>query len=225
MAGGELQQQGRRVVIGGITLTAIWLYSFGQYLFEPMAANPDDPRIRESALMVLIAWPVSAAALLLQRWKPSEQSDRRFWIRAFYSLGLASMLIHLAMAFHLGHAWSHAHAFDRTERVSGFGPGIFVSYFFTLLWIVEAVWMWVAFDRYLNRPAWLNWLVVGFMWFVLLNASVIYGTGFVRGLGAMLLTIPWLMVLFMVRAHPSSMESRSPADRVRPPAEEPGHTP
>lgn len=225
MAGDQLEQQRRVARIGMPLILAFWFLTYGRVLFEPMAANPDDPRIRESAWAVILLWPITTMCLVLHRMNPAKFAIARTGVRILYSLGLATMLLHLAVAFHLGHAWSHADAFDRTERIGGYGEGIFVSYGFAMLWIVEAVWMWIAFDCYLNRRAWWNRLIIGFMWFVLFNAAVVYGHGIARWGGLLFLTAPWLVVLIEARARPSSMEHRPPGDRVPPPAGEPGRTP
>lgn len=225
MALEQLEQQGRRLAVSMLTLVAIWMYPSALALAEPCGVNPDDRRIHQSAWIVVFAWPIASASLLLHRRNRAKFAESRFLVRLVYTAGLIALLVHLAVAFHLGHGWSHANAFDRTEQTSGFGPGIFVNYFFVLLWIVDAVWMWLAFDCYLDRLRWVNRLINGFMWFVLFNASVVYGSGPIRWLGALFLTAPWIVAFVMIKARPSSTEPRLPADRVPPPAEEPGRTP
>ena len=185
------------MAVGVLTLAGLWLYLDLNWLLEASAMNPDDPRIRESAWIVIFMWPIAAACLQLHRWNPARYVESRTWVRVLYTASLVMMLLHLAVAYHLGHGWSHSDAFERTERVSGFGPGIFVSYFFVLVWIAEAAWMWIAFDRYLNRSKWLNRAIVGFMWFILFNSSVVYADGFARLLGCVMLTLPWGVVRLM----------------------------
>jgi hypothetical protein len=197
MALEELEQQGRGLAVSVLTLAAIGLYLDATWLLDPVGANPDDIRIRQSAWIVVFVWPIAAACLQLHHWNPARYVESRHWVRAVHTVGLLGMLLHLAVAYHLGHGWSHADAFDRTERVSGFGPGIFVSDFFVLVWAAEAVWMWMAFGSYLNRPRWLNRAVVGFMWFILFNSTVVYGSGFARLLGVAMLTLPWLAARIM----------------------------
>lgn len=226
MAWDQLEQQGRGLAVSVLTLVAIWMYPSALALAESSGVNPEDRRIHQSAWIVVFAWPIASASLLLHRRDRAKFAESRFLVRLVFTAGLIAMLVHLAVAFHLGHGWSHAHAFDRTEQSSGFGPGIFVSYFFVLLWIVEAVWMWLAFDCYLDRSPWVNRLIAGFMWFVLFNASVVYGSGPIRWLGAIFLTAPWLVVYAMrIKEPPSWMVHQPPEDRVPPPAEAPGHTP
>ena len=45
---------------------------------------------------------------------------------------LAELCVHVAVAFHLGHGWSHAAALNTPATVGGYGDGIFVNYAFVL---------------------------------------------------------------------------------------------
>jgi len=127
--------------------------------------------------------------------------DEEFGLpRAGVRLPELALALHVGVAFNLGHAWSHADAYDRTARTGGFGPGIFANYFFVALWSAEAAWMWLSFESYLNRPAWLDRLSTGFQWFVLFNAAVVFGHGIVRWFGLLMLTAPWLMVVLERRS-------------------------
>jgi hypothetical protein len=94
----------------------------------------------------------------------------------------------------VGHNWSHRTAFDHTERVSGFGPGIFVNYLFVAVWVTDVIWAWADLNSYLNRPAWVNWCVIGFMGFVVFNAAVVFGSGSQRWASLTFLLIPWLLL-------------------------------
>ena len=100
--------------------------------------------------------------------------------------GCLTFLVHVAFAFDHYHGWSHAAAVQHVEDVSGFGPGLFVSYFFTLLWVVDAAWWGLASHSYDRRPAWLDRTIHAFMAFIVFNGTVIYETGFIRWAGAAL---------------------------------------
>jgi hypothetical protein len=65
---------------------------------------------------------------------------------------------------------------DHVERESGFGPGLYVTYLFTLTWAIDAVWCLVAIESYRSRPAWLSRVIHLFMAFVVLNATVVFGS-------------------------------------------------
>jgi hypothetical protein len=81
------------------------------------------------------------------------------------------------------------------EAVSGFGPGLFVSYAFTLLWLADALWWWIDRPRYDARPVWLDWAVHGFMAFMVFNGTVVYETGFIRWAGCLLFAVLTLLAV------------------------------
>ena len=93
--------------------------------------------------------------------------------------------LHIAVAFHLAHAWSHEAALAHVEAASRFGAGLYVNYLFAAVWLADAVWMWVGFGSYLRRPGWVNRGVHGFLAFVVFNAAVVFNTGFTRAVCAL----------------------------------------
>jgi hypothetical protein len=147
-------------------------------LAGPPQTNLQHPAIRDSAFLVVFAWAWGWPVMWSVR--PAAEPTRILW-----TWGCLSCLFHLAVAFHVGHAWSHRAAYRHVEDASGFGPGLFVNYLFAAVWVADAAWAWVAFDAYLKRPAWVKWAVVGFMGFVVVNAAVVFGSD-------------WLMRLFWV---------------------------
>jgi hypothetical protein len=94
------------------------------------------------------------------------------------------LLVHIAAAFHVAHGWSHAAAYEHTERTAGVGEGIFVNYLVGLVWGADAVWFAGNPVSYARRPRWIGWAVHGLLAFVTFNATVVYGTGLARWLGA-----------------------------------------
>jgi hypothetical protein len=100
-----------------------------------------------------------------------------------WTFAWATYLVHLAMAFHHYHHWSHADAVEHTEIVSGFGKGIYVSHLFTLAWTADALSWWLQPARRALRPSWIDWLLHGFMAFMIFNATVIYEAGPIRWAG------------------------------------------
>lgn len=151
-------------------------------------ADPADLVTRQTARVALLYWGLATAALLL---------DRREFARAAWAVGAATFVVHVATAFDRVHGWSHAAAYRHVERVSGFGPGVFVSYAFTVIWVADAGWWWLDRPSYAARPAWLDRLVHGFLAFVVFNATVVYETGFIRWAGVVAFAI--LGMLFVVR--------------------------
>jgi len=164
-------------------------------LLGPEGLNPRDPRIRESAFLVVILWPIAAFYLVAIRANPVRFSPAGTIIRVVYSTGCALCLLHIAIAFHLGHSWSHRAAFNHTDEVGGYGWGVFVNYAFALLWVVDAIWMWVSLNEYLQRPAWANWLILGLMGFVIVNAAVVFGHGWQRWVALGFLATPGISLL------------------------------
>ena len=127
-----------------------------------------DAVVRGTARVAVALWAL-AAGLILTRRRPTG--------RAAWACGAAAHLIHVGVAFDYAHGWSHGSAFRHVEAASGFGPGIYVSYLFTLAWAADAAW-WLAWPaRYDRRPSWLDRTVHGFVAFVVFNGTVVYETG------------------------------------------------
>lgn len=129
---------------------------------------------RRTAQVAVLFWGLAAAALLI---------DRRVDARWLWTLGCLVYLLHVTAAFSYIHRWSHAAAFEHVDEVSGFGPGVFVSYGFSVLWIADACWWWADRPGYDSRPKWLDLGVHAFMAFVVFNGTVIYERGFIRWAG------------------------------------------
>jgi hypothetical protein len=91
------------------------------------------------------------------------------------------------MAAHHYAGWSHARAVERVERTTHFGPGIYVSHLFTLLWTLDVLYWWLCPQGYARRPAWVGALLHGFMAFIIFCATVVYETGPIRWAGLALL--------------------------------------
>jgi hypothetical protein len=136
---------------------------------EPVGHNTADSTIGVWANVIVIfwcfGWPIAFA----------EPHDR-FRRRSFWTLGCAACIAHIALAFHLGHGWSHEAAWEHTREVGGYGDGIFVNCAFALVWLADVVWVWASPSSYFARPRWLHWMVHGFLAFVMLNAAVVFGS-------------------------------------------------
>lgn len=98
------------------------------------------------------------------------------WLaRWLWTLGFAALIVHLAFAFGLGHGWSHAAAVEHVREVGGYGEGIVVNYLFAVVWLAEVGWWWVNPSGRANRPRWVAVAVHGFLVFVVVNATVVFG--------------------------------------------------
>lgn len=126
--------------------------------------------------------------------------------RAIATLGLALLIEHVLIAFHLAHGWSHEAAYEHTEIVSGYGFGIWVNYAFVSLWTIDVLWQWLHAASYLRRPRWLPIGVQAFFAFIMLNATVVYGDGVVRWLAALLFLLLAFLLYMVPREPPADGE-------------------
>src|SRR5262249_55053029 len=139
-----------------------------------------------AALMLLLRpdeWAAGQGRGRLARWAWT-------WAWAVY-------VVHVGLAFHFVHGWSHTHAFEDTRARSGVGEGIYVSYLFTLLWTLGVAWWWLRPRGYAFRALWFDRLLHGFMVFVVFNGAVVFAAGPVRW--AALVGFVALAVLFVRR--------------------------
>jgi len=139
-----------------------------QNFWEPVGTDIGNPAIKGSAFGPVFFWCLGAPIAFVER--PWVYGARFAW-----TLGGVLSLLHIAVAFHLGHGWSHRAAWEHTRQVGGYGDGIFVNDAFVLVWLADVLWAWVALDSYLARSRWLKWSVFGFLAFVVFNAAVVFG--------------------------------------------------
>ena len=140
-----------------------------QALLEPVGTDVTNKAIKNSAKLPVLMWCLS--------W-PIVLARQRDTIRLPFgwTLGCLLLLLHIAVAFHLGHGWSHEAAWEHTRQVGGYGDGIFVNYAFALVWLADVVWVWALPGSYLARSRWLNWTIHGFLAFVVVNAAVVFAS-------------------------------------------------
>ena len=105
--------------------------------------------------MALLGYAVGAAGLLSARREPRWSSLARL----AWTVGCIAYLGHVYPPFQFYHDWSHASAFEETARQTHetvgweVGEGLFVSYFFTLVWVSDVIWWWLAgAQNYYRRP-------------------------------------------------------------------------
>jgi hypothetical protein len=166
------------VFVGGLLLAA------GQIAAD---GRPDvrHPATLSTAWVSFALW-AGAAGLMIPatagEWRPGATRFRL--AKLSWALGAAMFVVHVLVAFHFAHRWHHDNAFTHVADTAGFGPGIFVSYFFTLLWAADAVWWVVSPARYAARSQWVGWTGHGFMAFVTFNGTVVYVSGWIRWVAA-----------------------------------------
>jgi hypothetical protein len=142
-----------------------------------------------------VSFVLYAMALLLRLRRPSSVAAI-LWTTAF-----AFMAVHVGLAFHLVHHWSHREAFDATARQTAevfgvrSGGGIYANYALLLVWAVEVVNWW--------RGRWSGYAqaFLAFMW---LNGTVVFGHGFIRWLGVV------VFVMLIVALRSRRRKSRVP---------------
>lgn len=160
--------------------------------------NKGELLTRITIWLTLASYAIGGSVYLLSR-------GRRRWdvvARASWAFGCASLIAHVACAFHYYHNWSQAAAFRETARqtaeVTGldWGGGLFINYALIIGWIVDVVWWGRGLDVYRNRPRWLSAAWQGFLIFMIFNATVVFKTGLLRwiGLGICL----WLFFLWLL---------------------------
>jgi hypothetical protein len=171
-----------RVYFAITTILALWL---SRVFGLPAGSVPNHPAVVQSAWLAMMIWFLGGVVFL--------RCDRPL-IQLVWASGAALQFLHVAIAFHAVHAWSHDAAFEHTRTIGGFGEGVYVNYAFTLIWCVDAMCLCASFDRYCRRPIWLHWVIHGFMAFIVFNAAVIFGSWVARLHFAIGVTWIWLAI-------------------------------
>jgi hypothetical protein len=151
-----------------------------------LTASPTagDDLTRHTVRLALLYY--AAALTLMIQLRPPEwlaRSGKGRLARWCWTLAWAAFVVHLAMAFHHYHHWSHEDAVRHTREVSGVGEGIYVSHLFGLAWIADVAGWWLRPAWYARRSPWIDRALHGFMVFVVFNATIVYETGLIRWLG------------------------------------------
>ena len=179
-------------IVGGTTILAAIVVG------SQFAAAEYGQAITRNTIRLSLAW-YALALFLMMRLSRSDWATvtlRGRLARWCWTWGLFAFLVHLAAAFHYFHQWSHAHAFEHTRQVSGWGEGIYLSYLFTLLWAADTVWWWLLPSAYAVRSEWLHRALHAFMLFIAFNSTVVFETGPIRwaaAAGTAALAIAWLV--------------------------------
>ena len=106
--------------------------------------------------------------------------------RTIWTFACVMFIGHFIAAFHYYHRWSHAHAVadtaEKTRALMGwaFGEGIYFSYLFLVIWILDVVWMWAAALSYQKRAAGIGVLVHGYLMFIAVNGTAVFESGVTR---------------------------------------------
>jgi hypothetical protein len=166
-----------------------------------------DDLTRHTVRLALLYYAAALTLMLrLQRREWLARSRRGQLARWCWTLSWAAFVIHLAMAFHHYHHWSHADAVRHTQEVSGFGEGIYISHLFALAWTADVAAWWLRPLWYARRSPWVGRALHGFMLFMVFNATIVYETGFIRWAGVALFAWLAAVALFTLRARTTRRE-------------------
>ncbi len=155
-----------------------------------------------------------AACWLMLRLRPAEwraATPRGRFARWCWTLAWAAFVVHVGVAFHFYHHWSHAEAVAHVRERSGVGEGVFASYSFTLAWTADVAWWWLWPAGYAGRPGWVDQALHGFMAFMIAMATVVYEDGAIRWAGVALCV--GLAVRWLFRTPPLPLWERRPGVR------------
>lgn len=175
-----------------------------------------------NALLPLAIWASLFCFALAEAAKRAVRLGRaRPWLGPISGAGVALLLVHFALAFHLRYGWSQAAAVRETARQTAetfgldWGGGVFVNYLFAIVWAIDA-WAWHARPaRAAARAAVVRWALRAFYLTIIASGAVVFVVGARRWLGALLaLWIAW-----------SWRPIRTPSSRSIPSAEPPRRSP
>ena len=129
----------------------------------------------------------------------AEKAARLLWL-----MGCLLSLAHVAAAFHFHHHWSHALAAEDTRRQTleqtgvNFRGGIYFNYLFALVWLADCA-GWLVGGKHFHETH-RAWRIVlhSFFLFMIFNATVVFGHGWARPVGAVVCA---LAVAGLMRGH------------------------
>jgi hypothetical protein len=189
----------------------LWVILLSLVLVIPPALGlptlPED--LTRNTVRLALIYYVLAINLLLwigpNDWSPAGKLVA--WTRWCWTLACFTYLVHLAVAFHYYHHWSHADAMRHVEEIGGFGWGIYLSYLFTLLWTGDVTFWWMQPARYAGRARWIDLALHAFMFFIIFNGAVVFAEGPIRWAGLLITAeLAALLALRSIRA------KRQPSD-------------
>jgi hypothetical protein len=173
-----------------LAVVGAWAVLLGAVLVAPRLMPPEDTGdyLIRATVRVALAYYAAALALMLtlrpREWAAITARGRL--ARWCWALAWVTYAVHVGMAFHHYHRWSHADAVRHTREVSGVGEGVYVSYLFSLLWALDVAWWWLRPAAYAGRPGWIDGLLHGFMAFIVFCGAVVYESGPIRWAGVVL---------------------------------------
>ncbi len=123
-------------------------------------------------------------------------------VRVIWVLGCLLAILHVIGVFGYLMHWSHQAALDdtgmKTEQLIGvrFEGGVYFNYLFLLLWGLDAAWWCLLPEVYLQRARLWEVSLIGYLWFIAFNATVVFESGPVRWAGVL---VTLLMIAVGIR--------------------------
>ena len=144
-----------------------------------MADSPHGATI-VTAWLCVAAYVISYVLSFLERSTEGRNASSKIW-RAGWTTGCLLLAVHVAIAFHFEHDWSHSAAFEHTAektlKTTGldWGGGLYFNWLLLLLWAVDVVLLWTArwsHRRFAQRVHFGTEVYCAFMMF---NAAIVFG--------------------------------------------------
>ncbi len=167
----------------------LWLVLLIALFSHPFVVAADERTtadlLTRNTVRLSLLYSVIALTLMtfLRREEWRAESPRGFLTRWCWTLAWAAFAIHVGVAIQVYHHGSHAEAVQHTQDASGFGPGIYVSHLFTLLWTVDVASWWLRPRWYAQRSPWFDRVLHSFLLFLWFCGTVVYETGLIRAVG------------------------------------------
>jgi len=160
--------------------------------------------LRATIDVSLIAYAIVLGHALLRR-----SSTPPVWVRTLSSIGCLLCMIHIALAMHFVHHWSHTRAVEHTAQITEeligwrFGGGVYFNYLFVLVWFADVVWSWADPTGYGRRSRLVGVAVQLYLIFIAVNGAVVFVNGPVRwyGLGVCIV-LAGLLLWKSLQAYP-----------------------
>jgi len=109
--------------------------------------------------------------------------------RLAWTIGCIALVLHAASAFNYYHHWSQHSAYLETARQTkeifglDWGGGLWINYGFIAAWIIDNILWWRGLPASRSRPRSLVLAWHAVFLFMVFNATVVFKTGVLRGLG------------------------------------------
>ncbi len=152
------------------------------------------------------------AGLLLCRLQPNLQSVTRL----VWTVGCVFYLGHVVSAFQFYHEWSHQAAVFETARQTkevvgqAVGSGIYMTYLFTLIWVLDVAWWWLKGNTgYFRRSKKISVSIHLFLFFIVFNGTIVFEGGLLR-----LLSTLAIVGLVIIWGYTHKYRSRSNSDAM-----------